>query len=214
MTLRVVVADDDARVRHDFRSLLELEADIEVVGLAADGAVAVDLAARLQPDVVVMDVRMPVLDGIAATKRLRSGNPAHSRVLVVTTFDVDEYVLGAARAGASGFLLKDDAPEELARGVRAVAVGDALVSPRATARLLQEFVVASPRYTDAVAALTEREIDIVRLMAKGMNNDQIAEAAVISLGTTKTHVSNVLAKLNLQSRIQIVVWAYENGVAG
>jgi DNA-binding NarL/FixJ family response regulator len=214
MTLRVVIADDDARVRRDFRSLLELETDIEVVGLAPDGAVAVDLAGRLQPDVVVMDVRMPVMDGIAATKRLREGNPTHSRVLVITTFDVDEYVLGAARAGASGFLLKDDAPEELARGVRTVAAGDALVSPRATARLLHEFVVASPRYTDAVAALTDREIDIVRLMAKGMNNDQISEAAVISLGTTKTHVSNVLAKLNLQSRIQIVVWAYENGVAG
>jgi DNA-binding NarL/FixJ family response regulator len=213
MTLRVVIADDDARVRRDFRSLLELEPDIEVVGLAPDGAVAIDLAARLQPDVVVMDVRMPAMDGIAATKRLREGNPPHSRVLVITTFDVDEYVLGAARAGASGFLLKDDAPEELARGVRTVAAGDALVSPRATARLLHEFVVASPRYTDAVAALTDREIDIVRLMAKGMNNDQISEAAVISLGTTKTHVSNVLSKLNLQSRIQIVVWAYENGVA-
>jgi DNA-binding NarL/FixJ family response regulator len=213
MTLRVVIADDDARVRRDFRSLLELEPDIEVVGLAPDGAVAIDLAARLQPDVVVMDVRMPAMDGIAATKRLREGNPPHSRVLVITTFDVDEYVLGAARAGASGFLLKDDAPEELARGVRTVAAGDALVSPRATARLLHEFVVASPRHTDAVAALTDREIDIVRLMAKGLNNDQISEAAVISLGTTKTHVSNVLAKLNLQSRIQIVVWAYENGVA-
>jgi DNA-binding NarL/FixJ family response regulator len=213
MTLRVVIADDDARVRRDFRSLIELEPDIEVVGLAPDGAVAIDLAARLQPDVVVMDVRMPAMDGIAATKRLRKGNPTHSRVLVITTFDVDEYVLGAARAGASGFLLKEDAPEELARGVRAVAAGDALVSPRATARLLHEFVVVSPRYTDAVAALTDREIDIVRLMAKGMNNDQISEAAVISLGTTKTHVSNVLSKLNLQSRIQIVVWAYENGVA-
>lgn len=210
--VRVLIADDDERVRRTFTALLELEPDMEVVAVVQDGETAVEVAERLQPDVIVMDIRMPRLDGIAATKRLRGTNPVWGKILVVTTFDLDEYVLGAARAGASGFLLKDQAPEELARGVRLVASGDAMVSPRATARLLQEFVhpVAMSRASEV---LTEREIEVVRLMAKGMSNDDIAREAFISIGTVKTHVSNILAKLQLQSRIQIVVWAFEHGVA-
>ncbi len=210
--LRVVVADDDERVRRDFSELLLLEPDIDVVGLVADGATAVELCERLLPDVVVMDVRMPTMNGIDATRCLRATNRDACRVLVVTTFDLDEYVLSAARAGASGFLVKDQAPEELARAVRAAAAGDAIVSPRATARLLQEFVAPSATVTDSVRVLTDREVDVVKLMAKGLSNDDIAREAFVSLGTVKTHVSNILSKLDLQSRIQIVVWAYENGV--
>jgi DNA-binding NarL/FixJ family response regulator len=212
MKFRVVIADDDERVRRDFRELLLLEPDIDVVGVVADGATAVEFCERIRPDVVVMDIRMPIRNGIDATKQLRASNPDWCKVLVVTTFDLDEYVLGAARAGASGFLLKDQAPEELARAVRAAASGDAIVSPRATARLLQEFVVRSPVLTQAVRALTDREVEVVRLMAKGLSNEDIAREAFVSLGTVKTHVSNILAKLALQSRIQIVVWAFENGV--
>ncbi len=210
---RVVIADDDERVRRDFSELLLLEPDMDVVGLVADGATAVEFCQRLRPDVVVMDIRMPVMNGIDATRVLRVENLDSCKVLVVTTFDLDEYVLGAARAGASGFLLKDQAPEELARAVRAAASGDAIVSPRATARLLQEFVTRSAVITPAVRVLTDREVEMVTLMAKGMSNDDIAREAFVSLGTVKTHVSNILAKLHLQSRIQIVVWAYENGVA-
>jgi DNA-binding NarL/FixJ family response regulator len=209
--VRVLIADDDERVRRTFTALLELESDMEVVAVVQDGEMAVEVSERLLPDVIVMDIRMPRLDGIAATKRLRNANPAWGKILVVTTFDLDEYVLGAARAGASGFLLKDQAPEELARGVRLVASGDAMVSPRATARLLQEFVqpIATNRASEV---LTEREIEVVRLMAKGMSNVDIAREAFISIGTVKTHVSNILAKLQLQSRIQIVVWAFEHRV--
>ncbi len=209
--IRVLIADDDERVGRSFTALLELEMDIEVVAVVHDGEMAVEVAQRLKPDVIVMDIRMPRLDGIAATQRLRSANPAWGKVLVVTTFDLDEYVLGAARAGSSGFLLKDQAPEELARAVRLVASGDAMVSPRATARLLQEFVqpLMSSR---AAEVLTDREIEVVRLMARGMSNDDIAREAFISIGTVKTHVSNILSKLQLQSRIQIVVWAYEHRV--
>jgi DNA-binding NarL/FixJ family response regulator len=211
--LRVVIADDDIRVRHDFRDILLLESDIDVIGLAADGDTATDLCVRTQPDVVVMDIRMPVLNGIEATRRLRTTNKETCRVLIVTTFDLDEYILGAARAGASGFLLKDDAPEQLANAIRTVALGDAIVSPRATARLLQEFVTPSAKIDPIISTLTDREIEIVRLMAEGLSNDRIATKAFVSVGTVKTHVSNVLTKLGLESRIQIVVWAYENGIA-
>jgi DNA-binding NarL/FixJ family response regulator len=209
--IRVLIADDDERVRRTFTALLELEKDITVVATVNDGEMAVEVANRLQPDVIVMDIRMPRLDGIGATTKLRVDNPSWGRILVVTTFDLDEYVLGAARAGAAGFLLKDQAPEELAKAVRLVALGEAIVSPRATARLLQEFV--RPVANDAaLKLLTDRELDVVRLMAKGLSNDDIAREAFISLGTVKTHVSNILAKLQLQSRIQIVVWAYEHRV--
>jgi DNA-binding NarL/FixJ family response regulator len=209
--IRVLIADDDERVRRSFAALLELEADIEVVATVNDGESAVDVANRLHPDVIVMDIRMPHLDGIAATKQIRSTNPTWGKMLVVTTFDLDEYVLGAARAGAAGFLLKDQAADELARAVRLIASGDALVSPRATARLLQEFV-QPVSLSSAAALLTERELEIVRLMARAMSNDEIAREAFISLGTVKTHVSSILAKLQLQSRIQIVVWAFEHRV--
>ncbi len=210
MKITVLIADDDERVRSDFRNLLQLEPDIDVVGVAADGVEAVELANRLHPDVVVMDIRMPGTNGIEATLRLRSGPSTHSKVLVVTTFDLDEYVLGAARAGASGFLLKDQAVAELAKAVRIVAAGDALVSPRATARLLEEFVKPALSVSNQARMLTDRELDVVRLMAKGLSNEEIAREAFISVGTVKTHVSSVLSKLHLQSRIQIVVWAFEN----
>lgn len=211
--LRVVVADDDARVREDFTTLLDLEPDIAVVGAVADGAEAVDVAARLQPHVVVMDVRMPGRDGIEATRALRRRHQERCRVLVVTTFDFDEYVLGAVRAGAAGFLLKDQAPGLLAPAVRTVAAGEGVVSPRATARLLRELV--APHLSDdrPPAGLTEREADMVRLMARGLSNDEIAQRARITRATVKTHVSNVLAKLGLTSRLQVVVWAYEHGLA-
>lgn len=207
--LRTVVADDDPRVRHDFRALLDLETDIEVVGLAADGAAAVEVTDRLAPDVLVVDVRMTGLDGIEATRRVRRRLRDRCRVLVVTTFDLDDYVLGAVRAGAGGFLLKDTAPEALADAVRTVAAGDGVVSPRATARLLR--ALARP-VDDRVGELTDRELNVVRLMARGLSNADIAVAASVSRATVKTHVSNVLAKLGLTSRLQVVVWAYEHGV--
>jgi DNA-binding NarL/FixJ family response regulator len=210
--IRVLIADDDERVRRSFTALLELETDTVVVGTVGDGEKAVEAAHRLRPDVIVMDVRMPRLDGIAATQRIRASNPTWGRILVATTFDLDEYVLGAARAGASGFILKDQAPEELAKAVSLVASGEAMVSPRATARLLQEFV--KPVANDSsVELLTDREVEIVQLMARGLSNEEIARQAFISVGTVKTHVSSILTKLNLQSRIQIVVWAFEHRVA-
>ncbi len=211
-SLRVVIADDDHRVRSDFREILMLESNIEVVAVAADGATAVNLCRRLLPDVVVMDVRMPELDGIEATRLLRDGDPQHNQVLIVTTFDLDEYLLGAARAGASGFLVKDQAPELLASAVRTIASGDGIVSPRATARLLEEFVHPSRATSSIDGVLTERELEIVALMAQGLSNDDIASAAFVAIGTVKTHVSSILAKLGLHSRIQIVVWAYEQGI--
>jgi DNA-binding NarL/FixJ family response regulator len=214
--VRVVIADDDERVRSDFRDLLMLESDFEIVGLASDGANAVEMCRSVHPDVAIMDIRMPGLDGIEATRLLRSSNPAHSRILIVTTFDLDDYLLGAARAGAGGFLLKDLAPEQLANAVRTVAAGDGIVSPRATARLLHEFTrpVTPQACSVAIQRLTDREVEIVALLARGLSNDEIAEQAFVSLGTVKTHISNVLLKLDLHSRIQIVVWAYEHGIAG
>ena len=210
--LHVVVADDDPRVREDFTALLDLEPDITVVGTAADGAAAIEVASRLLPHVVVMDVRMPGRDGIDATRALRRRHGDRCRVLVVTTFDLDEYVLGAVRAGAAGFLLKDQAPDLLASAVRTVAAGDAVVSPRATARLLRELVAPGPAGHRLAAGLTERETEIVLLMARGLSNKEIAQQARITRATVKTHVSNILAKLGLSSRLQVTVWAYENGL--
>jgi len=212
--IRAVVADDDARVRHDFRAILELEEDIEVVAVAAEGAAAVDVCDRLEPDVVVMDVRMPVMNGIEATRCLRRQHADRCRVLVVTTFDLDDYVLGAVRAGASGFLLKDQAPDHLAVALRTIAAGEGIVSPRATARLLQEFVPPTGAGGAIPGGLTARELDLVRLMARGLSNEELAAAAYISRATVKSHVSHILTKLALTSRIQIVVWAYEHGLAG
>lgn len=208
--IEVVVADDDPRIRTDFSTLLELEDDVRVVAVAADGRDAVRLCAELSPDVVVMDVRMPKMDGIDATRALLARPGATARVLVVTTFDLDDYVLGAIRVGASGFILKDQAPDELADAVRVVAAGDAIVSPRATARLLRELVPAR----DLVGGvLTPREVEVVRLVAQGLSNEDIARASGISRATVKTHVSAVLLKLGLTSRIEVAVWAYQHGVA-
>ncbi len=213
--LRVVIADDDDSVRNDLRRLLELESDIEVVAVAHNGQHAIDQSVTHRPDVVVLDVRMPILDGIAATAALR--HPSHldahvPSVLVLTTFDLDEYVLGAIRAGAAGFLLKDQAPEQLADAVRTVASGDAVLAPRATARLLEELTHPRSATNPKLQLLTQRERSVLELMAKGQSNDEIADALFVSIPTVKTHVSNLLTKLELENRIQVVVWAYENRI--
>lgn len=205
--ITALVADDDARVCDDLAVLLDLEPDITVVDAVGDGRAAVQAAGRLRPDVVVMDVRMPVLDGIAATAQLRSV-AGSGQVLVLTTFDLDEYVLGAVRAGAAGFLLKDAAPDHLAGAVRTVAAGHALVDPRATARLLRALVRPEP----ADHRLTEREVDMVCRLARGLSNAEIAAESHLSRLTVKAHLSSILAKLGLTSRIQVVVWAYEHGL--
>ncbi len=210
--IRVVLADDDPRIRVDLAALLDLEDDLAVVAVAADGREAVDYCRRHQPNVAVLDVRMPVLSGIEATRRIRQHPAAATRVLVITTFDLDSYVFGAIRAGAAGFLLKDRTVDELATAVRTIAAGDGVVAPRATARLLEAF--AAPRPSSPAAPLTERETELVTLLATGMSNSDVAVALRVSPATVKTHVSNVLTKLGLGSRLQVVVWAYENGLAG
>jgi DNA-binding NarL/FixJ family response regulator len=213
--LRVLIADDQALVRAGFRMILEAQPDIEVVGEAADGEAAVEGARRLRPDVILMDVRMPGLDGLEATRRLL-GEPDSEppRILILTTFDLDEYVYAAMRSGASGFLLKDASPEHLVAAVRTVAVGDALLAPAITRRLVERF--ARPQMslegaTEALATLTARETEVFRLVARGMSNAEIADTLVISESTVKTHVAGVLAKLNLRNRAQAVVLAYESG---
>jgi DNA-binding NarL/FixJ family response regulator len=216
--LRVVIADDDASMRQDLRRLLELESDIEVVSIAHDGQHAVEQCAHLHPDVVVLDVRMPVLDGISATQLLRHPGTVRDgetlpAVLILTTFDLDEYVLGAIRAGAAGFLLKDQAPELLAAAVRTVARGEAILGPRATARLLEEFTKVPSSESPLLDSLTRREREVLVLLAQGLSNDEIADSLMVSVPTVKTHVSNVLMKLGIENRVQAVVWAYENGVA-
>ena len=212
--ISLVVADDQGMVRSGFRSLLDGEPDLQVVGEAADGEQAIEVVTRLRPDVTLMDIRMPVLDGLAATRRiLAAGVP--TRVLVLTTFDLDEYVFQALRAGASGFLLKDAPAEELAAAVRVVAAGDALLAPAVTRRVIDAFLGgrATPVVRDArLAGLTPRELEVLGLLARGLSNVAIAERLYVSEGTTKTHVSNVLAKLGLRDRVQAVVFAYENGL--
>ena len=215
MTWRVVVADDQDLVRAGLRTILETSG-IDVVGEAADGAEAIAAAARLRPDVVLMDVRMPVLDGIAATRRIRDSGDGAPRVLVVTTFDLDEYVFEALRAGASGFLLKDATRAELVRGIEVVATGDALLAPSATRRLVEDFArrraAAPPPRRDALAPLTTRERDVLELMARGMSNAEIADQLVVGAATVKTHVGHVLTKLDLRDRVQAVILAYEVGL--
>lgn len=212
MTVTVVVADDQAMVRAGFRRLLEAEAEIDVVADAADGVQAVELVTKLKPAVALLDVRMPNMNGIEATRRITAGTA--TRVVILTTFDLDEYVYDALRAGASGFLLKDAPPEQMIAAVHAAASGDALISPSITKRLLAEFA-RRPRPEDAgplLASLTSREKDVLLLLGRGMSNGEIASTLFLGEATVKTHVSNVLAKLNLRDRVQAVVFAYETGL--
>ncbi|GGO25134.1 DNA-binding response regulator [Microbispora rosea subsp. aerata] len=220
MTIRVLLADDQPLLRTGFRFILEAEPDVTVVGEAGDGAVAMEQARALLPDVVLMDIRMPGTDGIEATRRIvREAAPsAHvPKVLVLTTFDLDEYIVEALRAGASGFLLKDVPPDELVQAIRVVAAGDAIVAPSVTRRLLDKFATRlPPAHQQAIPArldrLTERELEVLRLIAKGMSNAEIAAQLVVSETTVKTHVGNVLTKLGLRDRVQAVVLAYETGL--
>ena len=216
--VRVMIVDDQALVRAGFRMILEAEADMEVVGEAADGGEAVTEWQRLQPDVVLMDVRMPEMDGIEATRRLLAGEGAETKVVMLTTFDMDEYVYDALRAGASGFLLKDVPPEQLVAGIRAVAQGDALLAPSITRRVIEEFVRRPPQSVRTlhpeVTELTARELEVLKLVARGFSNAEIAKELFVSDTTVKTHVAHVLTKLDLRDRVQAVVLAYECGLAG
>ncbi|TAM70471.1 MAG: response regulator transcription factor [Microbacteriaceae bacterium] len=217
MTIRVVLADDQALIREGFRAILERSDDIRVVGEASDGVDAVAVVQRTRPDVAIMDVRMPRLDGIEATARLsRDGALADTRVLVVTTYEIDENVFAALRAGASGFLLKDLEPEDLRRAVRVVAGGDSLLAPSVTRRLIAQFVAAPHRSAERdtqLELLTGREREIVTLVGEGLSNTEIGQRLYISPATAKTHVSRAMVKLELRDRAQLVVFAYESGLA-
>ena len=215
--IRVLLADDQALIRMGFRMVLDAEADIEVVGEAADGAAAITQAKALNPDVVLMDIRMPGVNGIEATAEIT--RTLDTRVLILTTFDLDEYAFGGLRAGASGFLLKDTRPAELIEAIRTVAGGEAVVSPRITRRMLEMFAgqlpsgaTASGQVDPRIASLTPRETEILRLVARGMSNAEIAAELVVSATTVKTHVGSVLAKLGVRDRVQAVVVAYETGL--
>ena len=215
MTVTVLVADDQELVRTGFRMILDAEPDIDVVGEAATGADAVRTALNLRPDIILMDIRMPTLDGIAATRLLAEhGQLATSRVLILTTFDLDEYVFDAIQAGASGFLLKDTPASQLASAVRMVAAGDALIAPTITRRLIEEFVASrqSTPTPPGFDALTPREVEIFKLIAKGLSNAEIASDLIIGETTVKTHVTRILMKLNLRDRVQAVVMAYQAGI--
>ncbi|TCO30483.1 DNA-binding NarL/FixJ family response regulator [Kribbella steppae] len=212
----VLIVDDQALVRAGFRMILEIEPDITVAGEAANGAQALELAAQLRPDIVLMDVRMPGMDGIEATRRLQADRPAQSRVVMLTTFDMDEYVFEALQAGASGFLLKDVQPELLVAGIRAVHSGESLLAPSVTRRLIESFL-QTPRMVDTAArtrldALTAREHETLRLLARGLTNSEIATKLYVSETTVKTHVGRVLMKLGLRDRVQAVIYAYETGL--
>ena len=218
--ISVLLADDQPLLRRGFRMILEAEDGVTVAGEAGDGAEAVELARRVRPDVVLMDIRMPGMDGIEATRRITAAEPG-VRVLVLTTFDLDEYAFGALQAGASGFLLKDVRPHELVAAVRTVASGDAVVSPRVTRRLLEEYAQQLPvadaadpgadRYPQ-LASLTEREREVLAVVAQGLSNTEIAASLFVSETTVKSHVGRILAKLGLRDRVQIVVLAYESGL--
>jgi DNA-binding NarL/FixJ family response regulator len=212
---RVLIADDQALVRAGFRMIVEARDDLSVVGEAADGAEAVAMAAEQHPDVVLMDVRMPVMDGIESTRRITAmDSDNRPRVLILTTFDLDQYVFDALRAGAAGFLLKDVPPQELADAIRTVAAGDALLAPSVTRRLIERFVsLPGPSRADptVLGDLSAREAEVLRLVARGLSNQQIAEQLVVSLATVKSHVARLLMKLGLHDRTQAVVLAYETG---
>jgi DNA-binding NarL/FixJ family response regulator len=220
--ISVLLADDQPLLRRGFRMILEAEQGLTVAGEAGDGAEAVELARRVRPDVVLMDIRMPGTDGIEATRRITAAEPG-VRVLVLTTFDLDEYAFGALRAGASGFLLKDVRPHELVAAIRTVASGDAVVSPRVTRRLLEEYAQQLPvggadadagqasRYPQ-LSSLTEREREVLAVVAQGLSNTEIAASLFVSETTVKSHVGRILAKLGLRDRVQIVVLAYESGL--
>ncbi|MFF9850047.1 response regulator transcription factor [Streptomyces sp. NK15101] len=214
--IRVVLADDQTLVRAGFRSILSDEEDIEVVGEAGDGERAIGLARELRPDVVLMDIRMPVLDGLEATRRITADARLEGvRVVVLTTFDADDHVYGALRAGASGFLVKDTEPMELLHAVRVVARGDALISPAVTRRLIAEFAGLAGRQPDPsprLNALTEREREVLGLVGAGLSNDEIAGRLVLSPATAKTHVSRIMTKLAVRDRAQLVILAYESGM--
>lgn len=215
MSLRVVIADDQALVREGFRLILRAQPDLEVVGEAADGREAVELALTLAPDVVLMDIRMPGLDGLEATRRLLADRrAAGTRVLILTTFDLDAYVYEALHAGASGFLLKDAPAEQLTAGIRVVASGDALLAPSITRRLIEGFVRRPPPSARGrgVEDLTARELEVLELIAQGCSNAEIAAQLVISEATVKTHTAHVFSKLGLRDRVHAVVFAYERGI--
>lgn len=216
MTTRVLIVDDQSLVRAGFRMILESEPEIEIVGEAADGLTAVLAARETEPDVILMDVRMPNVDGLEATRRLLEGAEHGPRILILTTFDLDEYVYEALHAGASGFLLKDTPPEQLVEAIRVVARGDALLSPVVTRRVIEEFVRRPAEIVRAPAPeldeLTARELEILRLIARGLSNAEIAAEAFVSETTVKTHVARILQKLRVRDRVQAVVFAYEHGV--
>lgn len=213
--IRILLADDQALVRAGFRALLDAQDDMQVIGEAADGDDAVRLATRLIPDVVLMDIRMPRCDGLEATRRIvADGRLAQVKIIILTTFDLDEYIFEALRAGASGFLVKDIEPIDLIRGIQAVARGDGLLSPGVTRRLIAEFatLTSKPAPVPDLATLTVREREVMALVAGGLSNDEIAERLIVSPATAKTHVSRAMVKLGARDRAQLVVFAYESGL--
>jgi len=215
VVIRVLLADDQAVVRGGLKLILEAQDDIEVIGEAADGSEAVALTRALDPDVVLMDIRMPALDGIEATRQL-AATGTDARVLILTTYGLDEYVYEALRAGAAGFLLKTDPPERLVEGVRVVAAGEALLAPDITRRLIDHYLGTAPRTAPpagALAELTAREREVLEQLTRGLSNAEIARTLYITEGTAKTHIARILAKLDLRDRVQAVIYAYENGLA-
>jgi DNA-binding NarL/FixJ family response regulator len=212
MSIRVLVADDQSMVRAGFRMLLSREDDIEVVAEASNGLEAIDKATRFRPTIVLMDIRMPELDGLEATRRILAADES-ARILILTTFDLDEYVYEALRAGASGFVLKDDPPEQLLSAIRIVAGGEALLSPTVTKRVIKQFTrIPQPTPPKQLEELTERELEVFRLIARGLSNAEIAQELYISDTTVKTHITHILQKLDLRDRVQAVVLAHETGL--
>jgi DNA-binding NarL/FixJ family response regulator len=217
MTIRVVLVDDQELVRTGFRLILNAEDDIDVVGEAGDGRDGIAVIRRVEPDVVLMDIRMPHMDGIEATRELCRGKAREDcpKILILTTFDIDEYVYDALEAGASGFLLKDTPADDLVAGIRTIAAGDGLLAPSVTRRLIEQFAArpgSAPRVTPGLDTLTEREVEVLEHLARGLSNAEMADALFVSETTIKTHVSHILTKLNLRDRVQAVVAAYESGL--